>query len=282
MLCRIGDVEVWRILESNDPFKTPEDLFPDAGLSVREIIEAHVPDSCCAQSGKLILPVQGFLLKTPSHLILVDACVGNHKTVPSLAEWDHRDSSRFMDALKAADVSPNDVDYVLCTHLHTDHVGWNTQLVDGRWVPTFPNAKYLLPAEDDAVFSVQGGTTYQESVLPVVIAGQTELVHAGHILGDHVTLIATPGHTPGHVSVLIKSGDAEAIITGDALHTTAQCAHPEWHFKYDMDGDQAVKSRVQLLEDASEANRRVLGSHFALPSIGRIRAKGDVFEWDAD
>ena len=282
MLCRIGNVEVWRILESNDPFKTPEELFPDAGHDVREIIERHVPGACCAHSGKLILPVQGFLLKTPDHLILVDACVGNDKTVPSMPDWHQRKGTRFMSSLAAAGVTPEDVDYVLCTHLHTDHIGWNTQLVDGRWVPTFANAKYMLPEADDDFFSEHAGMLYEESVLPVVEAGQSERVSAGHMLGDYVSLIPTPGHTPGHVSVLIKSNGAEAVITGDAIHTTAQMAHPEWHFKYDMDGDQAVASRLSLLGEASERNQRMLGSHFAMPSIGRVRAKGDVFEWDAD
>ena len=282
MLCRIGEVEVWRILESNDPFKTPQELFPDAGPDVRETIERLVPGACCAQSGKLILPVQGFLLKTPDHLILVDACVGNDKTVPSTPEWHQRKGSRFMHALAAAGVTVAEVDYVLCTHLHTDHIGWNTQLVDGRWVPTFPNATYLLPAADDALYSESAAASYLESVLPVVQAGQSERVSADHMLGDYVSLIPTPGHTPGHVSVLIKSGGAEAVITGDALHTTAQMAHPEWHFKYDMDGDQAEMSRRTLLGEAAERQQRVLGSHFALPSIGRVKAKGDAFEWDAD
>lgn len=282
MLCRIGDVEIWRILEANDPFQTPEVLFPTAGPDVRAIIEADVPNACCKQTGKLILPIQGFLLKTPDHLILVDACVGNDKTNTGHTDWHKRSSSRFMASLQAAGVAPSDVDFVLCTHLHVDHVGWNTQLVDGRWVPTFPNAKYLLPAEDDALMSTQGSAMYEESVLPVVQAGQCELVDADHMLGDYVSLIPTPGHTPGHVSVLIKSQDAEAVITGDALHTTAQLAHPEWHFLYDKNGELAETSRRALLEGASEANRRVLGSHFMLPSIGRVRTKGDAFEWDPD
>ena len=282
MLCRIGDVEIWRILEANDPFERPEVLFPTAGPDVRDVIEAHVPDACCAQSGKLILPIQGFLLKTPDHLILVDACIGNDKTNTGTPDWHMRNTSRFMASLQAAGATPSDVDFVLCTHLHADHVGWNTQLVDGRWVPTFPNARYLLPSADDALMSAQGSAAYRESVLPVVQAGQSELVQAEHMLGDEVSLIATPGHTPGHVSVLIKSKGVEAVITGDALHTTAQIAHPEWHFLYDKDAVLAETSRRHLLEGASEANRWVLGSHFQLPSIGRVRAKGDGFEWAAD
>ena len=282
MLCQIGDVEVWRILEINGPFQSPEELFPSAGPEAREVISAHVPDQLCSVTGRLILPIQGFLLKTPSHNILVDSCVGNDKSVPGTPDWNKRSDGRFMAALTAAGIGPSDVDYVLCTHLHTDHVGWNTKLADGRWVPTFPNARYLMPAADEEFYRNGDGNAYAESVLPVIEAGQAELVSAGHMLGDHVALISTPGHTPGHVSVLLKSGTAEAVITGDALHTSAQCWRPDWHFKYDTDADLAAVSRRQLLEDASEANRKVLGSHFALPSIGRVKAHGDAFRWEQD
>jgi len=279
MLCKIGEVEVWRILEINAPFVKPEELYPTAGPDVSATIEALAPGSVCGQSGCLILPVQGFLLKTPSHNILVDSCVGNDKTVPGTPNWHKRSDNRFEMALSAAGVGFDDIDYVLCTHLHTDHVGWNTRLLDGRWVPTFPNARYLMPAADEEVQRDRNGDLYIESVLPVVEAGQAELVQAEHQLGDHVSLIPTPGHTPGHVSVKISSGDREAVITGDAIHSTAQCQHPEWHFKFDSDAERAVTSRVELLETVSDANSIVLGSHFSLPSIGRIKADGKTFRW---
>lgn len=282
MLCMIGDVEVWRILEINAPFLTPEALFPDAGPDVRAVFEEYGPGQVDAASGRLILPVQGFLLKTPAHVILVDSCVGNHKTLPQMPDWHRRSGGRFMAALTAAGVAPGDVDYVLCTHLHTDHIGWNTRLEDGRWIPTFPNAKYLLPAADDAVMRDAGADAYNESVAPVIEAGQAELVSGAHPLGDHVTLIPTPGHTPGHVSVIIRCGGAEAVITGDALHSTVQCWRPDWRFRYDADGAMAAASRRRLLEEASETGRRVLGSHFSLPSTGRVRAAGDAFRWEPD
>lgn len=280
MLCKIGEIEVWRILEIHAPYLAPEILFPTAGPDVASIIESHAPGSVCPQSGGLILPIQGFLLKAPSHNILVDSCVGNDKSAPSFPDWHKRSNNRFELSLKAAGVEFQDIDYVLCTHLHTDHVGWNTRLIDGRWVPTFPNARYLMPAADEEFHRLNPGDMYIESVLPVVEAGQTELVQAGHMLGDHVTLIPTPGHTPGHVSVRLKSGDREAVITGDALHTTAQCWHPDWHFKYDADAKMAVASRIQLLESVSEADCIVLGNHFSLPSLGRVRAEGVAFRWD--
>lgn len=281
MLCKIGEIEVWRILEINAPFMTPEELFPTAGPDVTKIIEEHVPNGICLKSGRLILPVQGFLLKTPSHVILVDSCVGNDKSIPGRSDWHMRAGTRFEASFKAAGVEFDDVDYVLCTHLHTDHVGWNTRLVDGRWVPTFPNARYMIPSADEQVYRAQNGDMFKESVLPVIEAGQAEMVEAGHMLGDYVTLLPTPGHTAGHVSVKLSSGDQQAVITGDALHSTVQCAHPDWHFKYDADANMAVASRKRLLEDVAESGCILLGSHFALPSIGRVTREKGTFRWIA-
>lgn len=279
MLCKIGDVEIWRALELCEPFLTPEELYPTAGPDVAAILESHVPGCLCKRSGRLILPIQGFVVKTPSHAIIVDSCVGNGKTVPGMPAWHGRSGTRFESSLAAAGVGFDDVDFVLCTHLHTDHVGWNTRLVDGRWVPTFPKARYMMPAADESVHRASGGHLYRESVSPVVEAGQAEFVDAGYTLGDHVSLIPTPGHTPGHVSVRVRSRDREAIITGDALHSTVQCRYPDWHFKYDVDAERAVRSRVKLLEHAAESNGLVLGSHFALPSLGRVDADGGRFRW---
>lgn len=278
MLCKIGEIEVWRVLDLHGPFLSPEELYPNAGPDVGKIIEAHSPGNICQSSGRMIMPVQGFLLKTPSAVILVDACVGNHKTSPGFPDWKDKVDGRFMASLTMAGITPDEVDYVLCTHLHVDHIGWNTKLDDGRWVPTFPNAKYLLPEADNTAF--EDGPSYQESVLPVIAAGQAEMVGPDHKLGDEVSLISTPGHTPGHVSVLLTSGGKEALITGDALHSTAQCWHPEWHFKFDSDPEQAENSRRKLLETASEHGHCVLGSHFTLPSIGRIKAHRDAFSWE--
>lgn len=282
MLCRIGDVEVWRILEIDGPYARPDELFSNTGPDVAALIAERVPGGICPSTGGLILPVQGFLLKTPSHIVLVDACVGNDKTAPNDPEWHQRSSGRFMAGLTAAGVTPDDIDYVLCTHLHIDHVGWNTRLDNGAWVPTFPNARYLFPAADNEAFGASAGASYTESVLPVIQAGQAEMVGPDHQLGDSVTLIPTPGHTPGHVSVLISSLGAEAVITGDALHSSAQCWYPDWHFKYDADPELAIRSRRALFEQAAEADCRVLGTHFVLPSIGRIRAEGGAFRWDDD
>jgi glyoxylase-like metal-dependent hydrolase (beta-lactamase superfamily II) len=223
--------------------------------------------------------VQGFLLKTPGATILVDACIGNHKTV-GFDGWAGRDDTRFLAGLTAAGVTPADVDVVFCTHLHVDHFGWNTRLENGQWVPTFPNARYLFPAEDEAHYGETPGEAYTESVLPVIAAGQAELVRGTHEIVRGITLWPTPGHTPGHSSVMIESGGARAVITGDAIHSAAQCTHPHWHFRYDTDAAAAVASRRALLEMAAETRRCVLGSHFTLPSIGHVTTAGEVFRWE--
>jgi glyoxylase-like metal-dependent hydrolase (beta-lactamase superfamily II) len=278
MLCKIGEVEVWRILDWHGLFLTPEALFPNAPEDVAQIIEDLAPGSVDAASGRLILPVQGFLLKTPSQVILIDACLGNHKTA-GFDDWAGRDDGRFLAGLTAAGVTPAEIDVVFCTHLHVDHVGWNTRLENGQWVPTFPNARYLLPEADVEHYGKDAGETYTESVLPVIAAGQAELVRGSHEVADGITLFPTPGHTPGHSSVMIDSGGARAVITGDAIHSTAQCAHPHWQFKFDTDGEAAVDSRRQLLEMAAERGPAVIGSHFTLPSLGRIEGTGGVFTW---
>lgn len=279
MLTRIGNVEVWRLLDLHGPFMPPEELFPNAPKDVGKIIEGLAPGSICAEVGKLILPVQGFILKTAKRTILVDACVGNHKSVPRHPAWHQREDTRFMASLTAAGLTPEDVDVVLCTHLHTDHVGWNTRLEDGRWVPTFPNARYILPDADEAHHRAEGTEMYQESVSPVIAAGQAQMVSAPFALSDQVALIPTPGHTPGHVSVLIEDGGQRGLITGDALHSSAQCCNPHWHFKFDADPEEAVQSRKGLLATALEENRLVIGSHFTLPSLGHVVKDGDGFGW---
>lgn len=278
MLCKIGDVEIWRILDWHGLFLSPETLFPNAPEDVAEVIETLAPGSVDPASGQLILPIQGFLLKLPGTTILIDACVGNHKTA-EFTPWGGRDDGRFVAGLTAAGVTPADIDVVFCTHLHIDHVGWNTRLENGQWVPTFPNARYLFPKDDADHYAANPNESYADSVLPVIEAGQAEFVDGAHEIATGVTLVPTPGHTPGHSSVLIERGDARGLITGDAIHSTAQCQHPEWHFKFDADPVLAETSRRALLELAVERGPDVLGSHFTLPSRGRVKPKGDVFTW---
>ena len=278
MLFRMGDIEIWRILESVDPFLEPQKFFPDMEPGGIDLLHREVPRQLCPRSGKMLIPIQGFLIRTPHHNILVDACVGNDKTC-SIEQWSMRSDGRFMAGLTAAGVTPENVDFVMCTHLHLDHVGWNTRLEDGRWVPTFPNAKYIFPDDDHAHFSADPDTVYQESVLPVIAANQAELVSTDYALGDAVSLIPTPGHTPGHVSVRVSSGHSAVVITGDAIHSPVQCLRPDWNFAFDVDKATAAKSRWSLLEMVSDTPCRLIGSHFPLPSVGHVLCRSDAFSW---
>lgn len=282
MLLRIGDIEVWRILESVEPFMTPGECFPNMGEDGLAAFETAAPRQIAPETGQFIIAVQGFLIRTPQHLILVDSCVGNDKTNLYHAPWHQRSGTRFMASLAAAGVTPDDIDYVMCTHLHTDHVGWNTRLENGRWVPTFPNARYLFPSADAAHFGATPSPTYNESVLPVIEHGLAELVEAGHGIGEFISLLPTPGHSPGHVSVELAGPGRRALITGDALHSPAQCLHPDWHFRFDLDPELAVKSRTSLLERAVEGGHRMIGTHFPLPSIGTVGPAASGFTWTED
>lgn len=279
MLTRIGNVEIWRILESVDPFMEPLAFFPDMGQEGLALMRQEAPRQLCPNTGMVLIPIQGFLIKTPQHVILVDACVGNDKTFEFFKKWNKRSDGRFMASLAAAGVGPADIDYVLCTHLHVDHVGWNTRLENGQWVPTFPNARYIFPSVDNTHFSADPSTVYNESVLPVIAAGQAQLVSSDHMLGDYVSLIPTPGHTPGHVSVRINDAGHEAVISGDVLHSTIQCLRPDWNFAYDLDQELAAETRHAFLAAAGEAGQLVLGSHFPLPSLGRVQTVGAAFRW---
>lgn len=279
MLCRIGNIEVWRIPDWQGFFLSPEELFPNAPSDVTQIMENLAPGTIDAASGRIILPVQAFLLKTPDQVILVDTGIGTHKTCTSLPIWSDLTDTRFLSALATAGVSPDDIDFVLFTHLHLDHIGWNTQLSDGAWVPTFPNARYLMPEADVDMLSGRGGAAYDESLGPVIDAGLVDLIDGSYVHSKEITLLSTPGHTPGHVSILLSGGDRDVVLTGDAIHSTAQCQHPHWQFKFDWDAEMAVASRRTLLETCVERDLIAIGSHFVLPSIGQVTTDGDVFRW---
>ena len=171
----------------------------------------------------------------------------------------------------------------MCTHLHVDHVGWNTKWENGRWVPTFPNARYLWhraeyeywAANDDGAY----GPVVQESVLPVVEAGLVDLVEPTHAVTDEVRLEPTLGHTPGHVSVHITSRGEEAVITGDLMHHPAQCAHPEWRSSADFDAEQAERTRRDFLARYADRPVLVIGTHFATPTAGRIVRDGATYRF---
>ena len=277
---RLGDVSVTRVLEMERPFFAPSALFPDAPAEAFEA-ERHwlEPDALCPESGRLILAVQSYLLRSRRHTILIDSCVGCDKSNAFFPDWHRRQDRSWLASLAAAGVRPEEVDFVLCTHLHSDHCGWNTQLVDGRWVPTFPNARYVLARQEVAPFEATPNDAYNESVLPVIEAGQADLVEMDHTLDDEVWLEPTGGHTPGHVAVRLASGGAEAVMRGDVVHSPIQCLYPDWAFSSDHDPDRARATRRAFLEASCADQHLVLTAHFPSPSVGHVLADGAAFRF---
>ena len=232
--------------------------------------------------GDLIMSIHALVVDTGERRIVVDTCIGNDKE-RSIPAWTHLQTA-FLADLTAAGYPRESIDTVLCTHLHVDHVGWNTMLMDGEWVPTFPNARYLVGRqewaywdahEDDAAY----GPVLADSVRPVVEAGLVDFVPADHRICPEVSLRPTPGHTPGHVSVCIESQGRRALITGDCIHHPCQMTRTDWCSTADYDAAQARATREALLEEHADGDVLVIGTHFATPTAGHIKRRAEGAYW---
>ncbi len=271
----IGDVKVSRIVElesvGGTRFILP-DAAPDAVLPIKWLYPHFMNEK-----GKLIMSVHALVIDTGSRRIIVDTCIGNEKErdIPS---WNNLQTT-FLSDLADAGYERTDIDTVLCTHLHVDHVGWNTMRVDGKWVPTFPNARYLIANSEWAHWQSGAGDKYGEafddSVKPVFDVGLMDLVECDATICDEVTLVPTPGHTPGHVSVRIRSKGQEAYITGDALHHPCQMARLDWASAADNDAAMARDTRIEMLSGLADTDTLVFGTHFATPSAGHVKREAD-------
>ena len=278
---QIGDIQVDRILEMEVPFMAPGDAWPEADS---DTIDQHrhwlEPTALCPHTGKLIIAIQTWVIRTKHHLILVDTCIGCNKTNHYFDDWHQRTDDTWYQRLLDKGIDPARVDYVFCTHLHGDHCGWNTMLVDDRWVPTFPNARYVIARDEIDKAAGDNAPAYQESVLPVIETGQVIAVDTDYRLDDNVWLAPAPGHTPGHVAVHLESKGHRAVLCGDLIHSPLQCLYPHWKYWIDFDQDLAVKTRRAFLEDRSMDQHLVLTAHFPSPSVGRVMARGDAFWFD--
>lgn len=284
----LGGVHIHRIIESERPNFDPLVFFPHTDATHWESHARWLrPHPGNPLLGYLTLTMQSYLLRTRHHNILVDTCVGDHKTrqgVHAPPDWHQATGGVLLKNLALAGLGPEDIDYVLCTHLHSDHVGWNTRLVDGRWVPTFPNARYVMSARElqhwESVHRESPIVSFDDSVLPVVQAGKAMLVADDHTLDDEVWLEPTPGHTPHHVSVRIASAGASAVITGDMLHCPVQVEEPLWRPRFDHDAALAARTRLAFLQRHCEAHTLVCGTHFPSPSFGHVAPRGDSFRFE--
>ena len=222
------------------------------------------------EKGNLNAQVQSFLIRSKGKNILIDTCNGNGKDRPNVPTWGNLKT----DFLKK---TPEKIDIVACTHLHFDHVGWNTKRQDGRWVPTFPNATYLFSKEEYDYWikkpskeMVDDFNGIDDSVTPIVEAGRAMFVADNYRIDKNVRLIPTPGHTPHHVSVVIESQGKKAIITGDVMHHPCQIAHQDWTTLADTYPDQTVETRKNFLKGVQNTETLIIGSHFANPVAGHV------------
>jgi glyoxylase-like metal-dependent hydrolase (beta-lactamase superfamily II) len=282
---RVGDLTLHRVVEQEAPIMAVLDFFPTL---TRELLAENrswfAPVSLDAED-RLILCIQSYIIRTPHHTILIDTCVGNNKERPTRPNWHRRTDDTYMRGLAAHGLSVDDIDFVMCTHLHPDHVGWNTRLENGHWVPTFPRARYLFNKREYEHWIEQHGKTLvpllQDSVLPIVAANRADLVTESHVIGDHVHLLSTPGHTPGHMSVLLGRDGTDAILTGDCIHTSLQARYPELNMLADIDPVLAAATRRSVLERCCDTRALCCTAHFPSPSRGRITRWGEGFRCDA-
>jgi len=270
---QIGKVKITRVVEMQVTGGS-RFILPDATR------EACLPISWLAphfmdDAGNLIMSIHALVVDTGERRIVVDTCIGNDKQ-RSIPNWSNLQTS-FLADLEAAGYPRESIDTVLCTHLHVDHVGWNTMLVDGKWVPTFPNARYLLADKEFHYWNSTDADDLNDgimadSVQPVVDAGLVDLVDWQHQVCPEVTLEPTPGHTPGHVSVHIRSEGEEALITGDFMHHPCQMTRTEWCSPADFDSTQGRATREAVLAEYVDSKVLIIGTHFATPTAGHVKA----------
>lgn len=282
----LGDLTIHRLVEQETTFLPALDMLP--GLTPELLAENR---GWMRQAGAiddndvLILCFQSYIVKTPHHTILVDACIGNDKSRPLRPIWSMKTDDIYMRALAAAGFSVGDIDYVMCTHLHVDHVGWNTRLVDGRWVPTFPNARYVFGRGEFDHWTGQHAVgevpPFADSVLPVVEAKRAEIVGDDFTIGDHVRILPAPGHTPGHAAFAFGRARDVAVASGDLMHSPLQARYPELSAKFDVDQAQAAATRRNFLERYCDTETLCCPAHFPSPSAGRIRRWGNGFSCQA-
>ncbi len=272
----VGRVKITNVVEIGATGGT-RFILPQATPEEAQKMPWLVPHYANAE-GRLRLNVQSWIVETPSHKIIVDTCIGNNKANRSVPVWNGLNKP-FLNDLAAAGYPIDTIDTVLCTHLHVDHVGWNTTLLGGKWVPTFANARYLFGKteyEHWAAHSPEGEhrAVFEDSVQPIVDAGRANLIGSDHRIGDEISLISTPGHTPGHMSLLVTSDGQQALLTGDVAHHPCQMAHLDWSSTADSDPVQSIETRKMLFSRFADTPALVFGGHY---DPGHIVRDGDAF-----
>jgi glyoxylase-like metal-dependent hydrolase (beta-lactamase superfamily II) len=281
----IGNVSIGNVIEVG-PLEVDHTYLllgstPEALVRHKEWLMPHFMTA----AHKLLMSIHTYIVKTKRHTILVDMCFGNNKQRGPKSTATNMNTP-YLENLARAGAPADTVDYVLCTHLHNDHVGWNTKLVNGKWVPTFPKAKYLMSKQEYGYWSgrKEGDFSYDsfvDSVLPVVQAGQAMMVDSDFAIEDEVRLESAAGHTPGQVSLKVNSKKREAVLCGDLMHHPAQIGEPDWNIPYDVDPPGTRQARRDFFKKYADSGAFILPAHFASPTVGRIVSKGNGWAWKA-
>jgi glyoxylase-like metal-dependent hydrolase (beta-lactamase superfamily II) len=272
----VGKVKITKIVEMETVGST-RFILPQATPDKIQQLPWLIPHFA-TEEGRLRMSVHALVIETPSQRIVVDTCIGNDKQGRKVPTWNGLNNP-FLEDMTAAGYAPESIGIVLCTHLHVDHVGWNTRLVLGKWVPTFANARYMFGKTEYDYWaahsdSAEHQAVFDDSVRPVVAAGRVDLVASDQQLSDEITLIPTPGHSPGHMSIHIRSDGEEALLTGDVAHHPCQMAHLDWSSNFDSDPVQSIDSRRELFSRFADTATLVIGGHF---SAGYLKREGDAF-----
>ena len=277
----IGSVTITRVEEQlGIAHMPPEQYF--RGFE-REVLERHLdwlaPNHYDPKQDRVITSIHSWLIRTDRLTILLDSCGGNHKDRPWTPRF-HQQNIPFLDRLAAAGARPEEIDIVLCTHLHADHAGWNTMLRDGRWVPTFPKARYLFSRTENEYWDVRKNpamvtdpraAVFVDSVLPVIESGQATLLDDGHRITDRLSVHAAPGHSPGHVMMRLEEPNGRAVFCGDVIHHALQVYAPHWNHMADEWPEVAGKTRRGLLDGCAEDGALLFPTHFGAPHVVAIR-----------
>jgi glyoxylase-like metal-dependent hydrolase (beta-lactamase superfamily II) len=283
---KIGKYAIDKVVELEKAFAPAREFFPDLTAEMLEICQRELPPGQLTPEGWVNMSYHAFVVKTDRYTMLVDTCCGNHKERSTRPEFSQLNTN-FMATLAEAGVKPEEVDYVMCTHLHWDHVGWNTRLVDGRWVPTFPNAKYIISKTEydfwDNAYRTGSPSvhcvSFEDSVLPVKRADQVVLVDDDYDLDGGITLEPCHGHSAGHVVVNIASQGAKGVVTGDVIHHQIQLRFPTMSTVADTDRNLARQTRTALIEKMADSGTLLLPAHFRTPTVGTIHRAREGFRY---
>jgi glyoxylase-like metal-dependent hydrolase (beta-lactamase superfamily II) len=278
MQWKVGKVKITKVVELETVGSTRFILPLATNEEIRKL--PWLIADFATEEGRLKMSIHSLVVETASHRIVVDTGLGNDKEGRNVPTWNNRNGP-FLETLTRAGFPPDSIDIVLCTHLHVDHVGWNTKFVDGKWVPTFVNARYVFGRAEyehwrDHSHEPSQAAVFNDSVKPIMDAGKAELIPGDYKLCDEITMIPTPGHSPGHMSIHINSDGEEGLLSGDVAHHPCQMAHLDWSSTADSDPAQSTATRRKLFSRFADTPTLVIGGHF---SAGHIKRDGDAFKF---